>query len=129
MPGPQPDVPPIGVARSAVRCDFAGGTLLVALNTVLRSQPRFVFSIPYSAAVGALITPGGKCTPLMKRTVRDESGAMLWLKNAAVRATPTARSSFARIGVGLVEERQHASGAIDDGDRGASPPSRGVAPP
>src|SRR5436190_10410109 len=32
--------------------------------------------------------------PLMKRTVRDDSGAMLWLKNAAVRAVATARSSF-----------------------------------
>ena len=40
--------------------------------------------------LGALITPGGKCTPLRKRTVRDDNGAMLWLKNAAVRATPTA---------------------------------------
>ena len=53
----------------------------------------------------------------MKRTVRDDSGAMLWLKNAAVRATPTARSSLAGLAFGLAEERQHASGAIDDGDR------------
>ena len=36
--------------------------------------------------------PGGKCMPLMKRTVRDESGASLLLKNDAVRASATASS-------------------------------------
>jgi len=30
----------------------------------------------------------------MKRTVREERGAMSWLKKAAVRATPTAWSSL-----------------------------------
>ena len=79
MPGPMPPL-----------TDLAGGTLLPGLNSTPRSQPRLVFSMPYNAAFGALITAGGKCTPLRKRTVRDDNGAMLWLKNAAVRATPTA---------------------------------------
>src|SRR5580765_2351683 len=83
MPGPQPDVPTIA-SHGPPLSDFAGGTVLGALNAVKRSQPRFVFSIPYNAAGGALVTPAGKCTPLMKRTVRDDKGAMLWLKNAAV---------------------------------------------
>src|SRR5216684_390955 len=93
MPGPQPDVPATA-SHGPPLSDFAGGTVLGTLNAVWRSQPRLVFSMPYSAATGAFVTPAGKCTPLMKRTVRDESGAMLWLKNAAVRATPMARSSL-----------------------------------
>src|SRR3954454_23930342 len=93
MPGPQPDVPAIA-SHGPPLSDFGDGTLLATLNTVWRSHPRFVFSMPYNAAGGALVTPAGKCTPLMERTVRDDSGAMLWLKNAAVRATPTARSSL-----------------------------------
>src|SRR6266540_3956756 len=36
--------------------------------------------------------PGGKWIPLMKRTVRDDSGAWLLLKKAPVRASETARS-------------------------------------
>src|SRR5436190_7537460 len=36
----------------------------------------------------------------MKRMVRDESGAWLLLKNAVVRATPSARSSFAGFAAG-----------------------------
>ena len=36
--------------------------------------------------------PGGKCTPLMKRTVLLVRGAWLLLKNAPVRANPTATS-------------------------------------
>src|SRR5216684_8364912 len=93
MPGPQPDVP-TAASHGPPLSALAGGTALGALNTVWRSQPRLVFSMPYSAAGGAFVTPAGKCTPLMKRTVREESGAMLWLKNAAVRATPMARSSL-----------------------------------
>src|SRR5258708_15487889 len=61
-----------------------------AFHTTLRSHPRLDCSMPYSAATPALMTPGGKCTPLMKRMVREESGAWLLLKKAAVRATPTA---------------------------------------
>src|SRR2546430_281040 len=76
MPGPQPDVPPTA-SQGPPLSDFAGGTGLGALNAVWRSHPGLVFSIPYSAAGGALVTPAGKCTPLMKRTVRDDSGAML----------------------------------------------------
>src|SRR5438477_10401116 len=91
MPGPQPDVP-ARASHGPPLSDLAGGTVLDALNGVKRLQPRLVFSIPYSAAGGALVTPAGNCTPLMKGTVRDDSGVMLCLKNAAVRAAPTARS-------------------------------------
>ncbi len=66
-----------------------------ASKGTLKSQPRLLFSIPYSAALAVLVMPGGKWMPLRKRTVREVSGAWLWLKNAAVRATPTALSSFA----------------------------------
>ena len=53
----------------------AGGTSLPGMNIVLNPHPRLVFSIPYRAALGVKLMPGGKCTPLMKRTVRLESGA------------------------------------------------------
>jgi hypothetical protein len=36
----------------------AGGT--VAASPAARLQPRFVFSIPYSAALPVFMTPGGK---------------------------------------------------------------------
>ena len=39
-----------------------------------------------SAALPVFITPGGKCTPLINRTVREDSGAWSLLKNAPVRA-------------------------------------------
>src|SRR5580658_3570385 len=51
----------------------AGGT--IASKLIARLQPRLVFSIPYSAALAEFTTPGGKCIPLMNRTVREESGA------------------------------------------------------
>src|ERR1051325_4638111 len=98
MPGPQPARLVKSHGRPLFLNDRARGThwldVRVVFHLMLRSQPRFVFSIPYNAALLALTMPGGKCTPLMKRTVREESGAWLWLKNAAVRATPTARSSL-----------------------------------
>ena len=58
----------------------------------MNGHPRFVFSIPYKAALETNMTPGGKWMPLMKRTVRLESGAWLLLKKAAVRATAAASS-------------------------------------
>ena len=53
----------------------AGGTSWPGMNVVLNAQPRLVFSIPYSAALPVNVMPGGKWMPLMKRTVREESGA------------------------------------------------------
>ena len=105
MPLPQP-VLPNGVQGFPLT-DVAGAMYPPGLNGTFSAQPRFVFSMPYSGAFGASATPGGKCTPLMKRTVREESGAMLLLKKAAVRARPTARSSFAGSAFGL---RKSASG-------------------
>ncbi len=85
IPVPQPAVLPFAhgpPARLAAR-----GTFGMAKP---KSQPRFVFSMPYSAAGGLLRTPGGKWMPLMNRTVRDDSGAWSLEKNAPVRARPTA---------------------------------------
>ena len=42
-------------------------------------------------------TPGGKWMPLIKRTVREESGASLLLKNAPVRARETANSTVSTV--------------------------------
>ncbi len=55
-------------------------------------QPRLLFSMPYNAALGVLGTPGGKWMPLMKRTVRVDSGASALLNIAAARAVVTATS-------------------------------------
>ncbi len=54
------------------------------------------------------MTPGGKWTPLMKRTVRDESGAWSLLKNAPVRASETASSSAGTI---VAEIARHLGGS------------------
>ena len=56
------------------------------------------------------MTPGGKWTPLMKRTVRDESGAWSLLKNAPVRASDTASSSGGTIAPKLPGTRAGADG-------------------
>ncbi len=64
---------------------------------VFSGQPRFVFSMPYKSPLGAFVTPGGKWIPLMKRTVRLESGAWLLLKKAAVRARATASSLLSTV--------------------------------
>src|SRR5450432_3238364 len=48
--------------------------------------------MPYKSAFCVSETPGGKCTPLMNRTVLLVKGAWLLLKNAPVRASPTATS-------------------------------------
>jgi hypothetical protein len=91
MPGPQP-LRSVVSQRMPLNARARGMHFDGSANVTLKSQPRFVFSMPYSAALGVLVMPGGKWMPLMKRTVREERGAWLWLKNAAVRATPTARS-------------------------------------
>src|SRR5438034_789125 len=77
--------------------DFDGVTAWPGLKSGVTGgdaigQPRFVFSMPYRAAFGLFVIPGGKWTPLMKRTVRDDRGAWSLLKNDAVRASETAKS-------------------------------------
>src|SRR5579864_1239635 len=70
-----------------------GFNICPGMKWLLRVQPRLVFSIPYRSALGAPPTPGGKCMPLMNRTVREDKGAWSLLKKAAVRAKLTANSS------------------------------------
>ena len=70
----------------------AGSMSLPGRKVAFSGHPRLVFSIPYKSPLGAFVTPGGKWIPLMKRTVRVESGAWLLLKKAAVRASATASS-------------------------------------
>ncbi len=62
------------------------------MYSALNGQPRLLFSIPYSGALPVYMIPGGKWMPLMKRTVREESGAWSLLKKLAVRARATATS-------------------------------------
>ena len=51
----------------------------------------------YSGPDSAFNTPGGKCVPLMNRTVRELNGAWSLEKNAAVRASDAATSSAGSI--------------------------------
>ena len=95
MPVPQPEVSMPAAQTAPGWIERARGMHFPASNGTLKSQPRFVLPMPYSAPLGVFVMPGGKWMSLMKRTVREESGAWLWLKNAAVRATPTASSSLA----------------------------------
>ncbi len=84
-------IPSPGLLRSSER--EVGITLPgLKLATGASSQPRFVFSIPYNAACAVKLMPGGKCTPLMKRMVREESGPSPCEKNEAVRASAIATS-------------------------------------
>src|SRR5262245_18038817 len=64
---PSPKTPAIDFGRG-------NGALNTASSWTSTRQPRLMFSTPYSAAFDVFFTPGGKWMPLMKRTVRDDSG-------------------------------------------------------
>src|SRR5882762_455373 len=53
--------------------DRAGLIACPGRKVVLSGQPPFVFSIPQRSAGPVPLTPGGKCMPLMNRTVREDS--------------------------------------------------------
>src|SRR4029079_3129795 len=77
-PAPSPNTPAIDFGRG-------NGALKTASPCTSTRQPRLMFSTPYSAALGVFLIPGGKCVPLMKRTVRDDSGAWSFENIAPVR--------------------------------------------
>src|SRR5947207_619857 len=123
MPAPQPLASPAlhGLSSTMPSSERARGTHWPGFQITPKSQPRFDCSMPYSAATDAFFTPGGKCTPLMKRTVRDDSGAWLLLKRAAAscslahgdfrRATAEeGPSSFSWSSLDLVRERRRVVG-------------------
>src|ERR1700693_5512596 len=123
MPGPGP--PPNAVE----------GRMPLASSSEESLQPRLVFSIPYRSAFGASETPGGKWTPLMKRTVRLGRGGRVVVENAPGSRQPYGYIVGAGLGakiscngqwsVGFAIKRQDISRAVYHGDYSCGWRSRG----
>jgi hypothetical protein len=61
-------------ASTAQRLRARGMVSASGWSSASKAQPRLVFSMPNSAAAAVFCTPGGKCSPLRKRTEREVSG-------------------------------------------------------